>query len=48
VPTPSLDAPLGERQVGGLGLHLVRSLMDRLEYKRDGAKNLLTLRKRIR
>jgi anti-sigma regulatory factor (Ser/Thr protein kinase) len=48
IPTPSLDASLGDREVGGLGIHLVRSLMDRLEYKRDGAKNLLTLRKRIR
>ena len=48
VPVPRLDAALEDREVGGLGIHLVRSLMDRLEYKRDGAKNLLTLRKRIR
>jgi serine/threonine-protein kinase RsbW len=48
VPVPSLDRPLDEREIGGLGIHLVRSLMDKLEYRREGAKNLLTLRKRIR
>ena len=47
-PMPRLDVPLQEREVGGLGLHLVRSLMDRLDYRRDGAKNVLTLIKRIR
>jgi anti-sigma regulatory factor (Ser/Thr protein kinase) len=48
VPPPNLDAPLGERELGGLGIHLVRSLMDRLDYRREGAKNVLTLAKRIR
>jgi serine/threonine-protein kinase RsbW len=45
---PDLTQPLEARVAGGLGIHLVRSLMDRLEYHRDGAKNVLTLRKRIR
>ncbi len=48
VPPPNLDAPLRDRELGGLGLHLVRSLMDRLDYRRDGSKNVLTLAKRIR
>lgn len=48
VPTPRLDAEMSERQLGGLGIHLVRSLMDQMAYRRDGAKNVLTLRKRIR
>lgn len=48
VPAPNLDAPLRDRELGGLGLHLVRSLMDRLDYRREGAKNVLTLMKRIR
>jgi serine/threonine-protein kinase RsbW len=48
VPRPDLSAPLAEREPGGLGIHLVRSLMDRLSYRRDGAKNVLTLSKRIR
>ena len=41
-------APLEARELGGLGIHLVRSLMDRLSYRRDGAKNVLTMTKRIR
>ena len=47
-PVPNVDAPLHERELGGLGLHLVRSLMDRISYRREGAKNVLTLIKRIR
>jgi serine/threonine-protein kinase RsbW len=48
VPKPNLDAPLDERSLGGLGIHLIRNLMDTVEYRRDGAKNVLTMRKRIR
>lgn len=48
LPTPDLNAPLEAREVGGLGIHLMRSLMDRVEYKRQETKNLLTMRKRVR
>ena len=47
-PAPDLNAPLEARQLGGLGVHLVRSLMDHLDYRRAGAKNVLTFWKRIR
>ena len=47
-PAPDLSAPLNERALGGLGIHLVRSLMDRVEYRREAEKNVLTMRKRIR
>lgn len=47
-PPPNLDAPLAERQLGGLGIHIVRSLMDEVRYQRENGKNLLTVRKRIR
>lgn len=36
-----------ERPIGGLGIYLVRQLMDAIEYRRDGDRNLLTLRKRV-
>ena len=36
-----------ERPIGGLGIYLVRQLMDVIEYRRDGDRNLLTLRKRV-
>jgi serine/threonine-protein kinase RsbW len=48
VPPPNLEAPLSERSLGGLGIHLIRSLMDGIEYRRENGKNVLTLRKRIR
>jgi serine/threonine-protein kinase RsbW len=48
VPPPNIDAPIEERALGGLGIHLVRSLMDSVEYRRAGEKNVLTVTKRIR
>ncbi len=38
---------LEERRVGGLGLHLVRKLVDDMSYRRTAGRNVLTLRKRI-
>jgi serine/threonine-protein kinase RsbW len=35
-------------QVGGLGIHLVREMMDELEYRRENHKNLLLLKTKIR
>ena len=40
--------PAEERQIGGLGLLLVRELMDSINYEREGGKNILTLTKKIR
>ena len=34
-----------DRPIGGLGIHLVRQIMDSVEYKREDNKNVLTLRK---
>ena len=42
-PPPDLDSSLADRRVGGLGLHLVRSTMDELRYRRERGKNHLTL-----
>ena len=36
-----------ERPIGGLGIHLVRQLMDSIEYRREEALNVLTLIKTI-
>lgn len=47
-PAPDLNAPLDERALGGLGIHLVKNLMDKVDYRRDGEKNVLTILKRIR
>ena len=42
-PQPDVDAALEERSIGGLGIHLVRTLTDDLSYRRDGDRNHLTL-----
>jgi sigma-B regulation protein RsbU (phosphoserine phosphatase) len=40
--------PLEERTIGGLGIHLVRKLMDGLEYQRQEGKNLFRMKKNLR
>ncbi|HZT51308.1 MAG TPA: ATP-binding protein [Stellaceae bacterium] len=45
---PDLDAPLEERPVGGLGLHLVRRLMDEARYRREGHCNVTEIGRPIR
>ena len=46
---PEADTTLGveEREIGGLGIFLVKQLMDRIEYKRNGDENILTMTKNI-
>jgi anti-sigma regulatory factor (Ser/Thr protein kinase) len=44
---PDLKCPIDERPVGGLGIHLVKTYMNELEYRRVGGKNRLTMRKNI-
>ena len=36
-----------DRPIGGLGIHLVRQIMDSINYERLGGKNVLTLRKQL-
>ena len=43
LPTPNFDLPLEERPIGGLGVHIVRSMMDTVDYRRDGDRNVLTM-----
>ena len=42
---PDLEASLDEREVGGLGLFLVRQLMDRVAYRREAERNRLSFAK---
>jgi anti-sigma regulatory factor (Ser/Thr protein kinase) len=42
-PPPDLDRPEEERRIGGLGIHLVRELSDRIRYAREGSMNILTV-----
>jgi len=42
-PAPNLDGDLSERPVGGLGIFLLKNLMDDVRYRREGTRNILTL-----
>lgn len=42
-PVPDTEASLGDRPVGGLGVHLVREMMDEVRYRYEDGKNRLTL-----
>ena len=46
---PPADITLSaeERAIGGLGIHLVRQIMDSITYRREDGKNILTLVKKI-
>ncbi len=44
---PDLKLALDDRKVGGLGIHLVTTLMDKVDYKREGDFNVLTVTKMI-
>ena len=45
---PDITESLDARKVGGLGIFLVRNVMDGVEYKRENGKNILLLKKIIR
>ncbi|MCY3791900.1 MAG: ATP-binding protein [Gemmatimonadetes bacterium] len=45
-PEPDLNAEVEDRTVGGLGIYLVRTMMDEVHYQRQQDKNCLTLVKR--
>lgn len=45
-PPPDLDSPVEDRPVGGLGIHLMRTLTDEQRYSREGDENVLVLIKR--
>lgn len=42
---PDTDLGIDERAIGGLGIHLVREMMDDLAYARENGRNLLKLTK---
>ncbi len=44
---PDIDADIDDRPVGGLGVFLVRNLMDTCDYRREGDLNVVQLSKKL-
>jgi anti-anti-sigma factor len=47
VAPPDLSLLLHEREIGGLGIHLVRSMFDEVTYHRNVGRNVLVVRKKL-
>jgi serine/threonine-protein kinase RsbW len=43
--TPDIYECAENRKIGGLGIHIVKNLMDQVDYKRENNKNIVTLSK---
>ncbi|MEP6668097.1 MAG: ATP-binding protein [Chthoniobacter sp.] len=43
--TPDTNLAMQERPIGGLGIHLLREMMDRCEYRHTDGKNCVTFQK---
>ncbi|MDE0306284.1 MAG: ATP-binding protein [Albidovulum sp.] len=43
---PDLESDLSERAIGGLGVHLIRNLVDDIDYKRVSGRNSISFSKR--
>jgi serine/threonine-protein kinase RsbW len=48
IPTSGSAPPLENCKIGGLGLHIVKKMMDEIAYERKGDKNIITIRKLVR
>jgi len=44
---PDVKCILEDRDVGGLGIFLIKKIMDQIDYKRENGKNILLLKKKI-
>jgi serine/threonine-protein kinase RsbW len=45
--TPDVSCSVEECQIGGLGIHIMKKLMDEICYERCGDKNVLNLKKKV-
>ena len=46
--TPDIQCGIEDCKIGGLGIHLIKKLMDDIQYQRVADKNILVLRRKIR
>jgi serine/threonine-protein kinase RsbW len=43
LPDPNLAADVDERRIGGLGIFLIKRVMDEVRYRREEGRNILSL-----
>ncbi|MFH0738413.1 MAG: ATP-binding protein [Candidatus Omnitrophota bacterium] len=43
LPEPDIHSPMEKRKIGGLGIFMLRKIMDEVKYKREDNRNILTL-----
>src|SRR4051794_7538050 len=46
-PHPKLDAPIEQRPIGGLGVFIVKTVADSVDYTRENGRNVVTMKKTI-
>jgi serine/threonine-protein kinase RsbW len=46
LPEPDLDSDVEDRQIGGLGVYLIRQVMDEISYRYEKGNNILVLIKK--
>lgn len=44
---PNIRHPVEQRKIGGLGLHIVSSILDKMTYKHENGMNILTITKSL-
>ncbi|MFP4362397.1 MAG: ATP-binding protein [Spirochaetia bacterium] len=44
---PDIDVPASDRQIGGLGIYLVKQIMDSVDYSYRDNKNIMTMKKKL-
>lgn len=44
---PDVTLPAEEREIGGLGIYMVKQTMDAVSYRRENGKNILTIKKML-
>ena len=44
-PDPDITKPAEEREIGGLGIYIVKKSMDEVLYRYEDGQNILTIRK---
>lgn len=46
-PDPDINAPIEERDAGGLGIYMVKNSMDSVSYRHENGNNIFTIEKKI-